>query len=441
MSAEAKLLKQGEADEERPLLPDAAVQKYAALATKAAGTPASKRSRSASSDFEQACEENESEDENARDVIDAMTYKSTWLKGWAVFVLHSHTVWEHTGVWNTLLKLYIIAFAVGFGCWMFLPDPELLDAQKFSDITTVINVFVSLMLSFFLSYVVGRWSNCIECYLGLANSIRNLALQLHALGVSDEHVAQLLRYGVLSMEFMTKGLERQFHCANPAQLAMSRVLMFDKYQESESTYSRLSQKERDLMESCADETLQVWVWVASRIGRMASDGEIPGMATPTYGRIMSLAQDAQDSIRGVRVAITVKVPFSYIHILAVLVHTTNILFAFTLGMSLGSSSKGIHNYMNFYYGPLPPNPTAIPPAPLTVQLQTIIVQMLRCSIGPLLYQAFLELGISISTPFGAQDNKIPTQRIIHALKRDLEDSAFVSDKTPHWSRPHFKQPK
>jgi len=36
----------------------------------------------------------------------------------------------------------------------------------------------------------------------------------------------------------------------------------------------------------------LWTWVASLIGRMAQNGEIPPMPSPTYGRILNIVQQA-----------------------------------------------------------------------------------------------------------------------------------------------------
>merc|ERR1719497_275674 len=79
----------------------------------------------------------------------------------------------------------------------------------------------------------------------------------------------------------------------------------------------------------------LWTWVASLIGRMSQDGEIPPMASPTYGRILSIVQEAYGSIRDVRALHLIKAPFVYVHTLAILVHVNNILNAIGFGLVLG----------------------------------------------------------------------------------------------------------
>merc|ERR1719272_1248639 len=61
------------------------------------------------------------------------------------------------------------------------------------------------------------------------------------------------------------------------------------------------------------------------------------MASPTYGRIMNLAQHGHEGIRQVRANISVQAPFIYVHMLATLVHINNLLNAIAFGMTCGAT--------------------------------------------------------------------------------------------------------
>merc|ERR1719491_1361050 len=109
--------------------------------------------------------------------------------------------------------------------------------------------------------------------------------------------------------------------------------MFDELEEADGAvphyeknqYRSISRDERTLLERVQDPrgdlTLSgnMWMWVATLVGRMAQDGEIPPMASPTYGRIMNLCQNAHAGIRTVKSSINVQAPFAYAHTLAVIV--------------------------------------------------------------------------------------------------------------------------
>merc|ERR1719352_269659 len=85
----------------------------------------------------------------------------------------------------------------------------------------------------------------------------------------------------------------------------------------------------------ANSSCCLWMWVASLVGRMAQDGDIPPMASPTYGRIMNIAQNAHGGIRTVKQSIYVQAPFTYVHTLAILVHVNNIISVASFGVGLG----------------------------------------------------------------------------------------------------------
>jgi len=120
---------------------------------------------------------------------------------------------------------------------------------------------------------------------------------------------------------------------------------------------------------------------------MALDGDVPPMASPTYDRIMNLAHAAQGGLRRVRTSIVVQMPFVYVHTLACLVHLNCILLSVTMGLALGTTCHGIRQYVHHYYYEEHPDPT-IQVEPLTSQLQSLIVELLKGLFGPLLFQAF-----------------------------------------------------
>merc|ERR1719482_2228056 len=97
----------------------------------------------------------------------------------------------------------------------------------------------------------------------------------------------------------------------------------------------LKESEAEVLRMTRDPPGMMFMWVAALIGRLAQDGWIPGMATPTYGRIMNLCQLAHGGIRQVKASISVQAPLTYTHMLATLVHINNLLCATTFGIVSG----------------------------------------------------------------------------------------------------------
>jgi len=379
----------------------------------------------------------EGEDEQDINVDDPMTYSLAWLKGWRVFSVYTGTVWDNDALWKVMTRLMLLSIFVGLLTYNLMPDPTLLDATKFSEITSVLSLFVTLMLSFFLSTSVKRWIECVSGFLELFNAIRNLAMQLHTLGVDKERSAMCLRYGVLSAHFLV----HELRCRKlpKEKQAEANEAMWAYLESSPTEYTRLGTGERAILEPIADKPGQMWVWVGSLIGRMALDGDVPPMPSPTYGRIMNLAQAAQGGLRQVRTAIVVQMPFVYVHTLACLVHLNCILMSMVLGLAVGTTLHGIRQYVHHYYYEEHPDPT-IHVEPLTSQLQSLIVELLKGFFGPLLFQAFLEIAISVVSPFSDGDAAIPVQRLTKGLENDLRQAAYMAENTPLWETPYFKKP-
>jgi predicted membrane chloride channel (bestrophin family) len=371
-------------------------------------------------------------------IQDPMSYNLTWLKSFATFGVWDRTVWDNPPLWAVMRRLMTLALVIAVLAYNVIPDPTLLDASKFSEISRMLSLFVTMMLAFFLSTSVNRWIHCVTGFLNLFNSVRNLAMQLHTLGVPRERIDICMRYGVLSAKFLVHELRIR---KLPADKQKEATQALWKHLESgPSPYTTLLKQEQEILEPINDKAGQMWIWVGSLVGRMAMDGDVPPMASPTYGRIMGLAQSAQEGLRQVRTSIIVQMPFVYVHTLACLVHLNCILLVISMGLAIGVTTHGIRQYVHHYYYEEHPDPT-IQVIPLTAQLQSLIVEFLKGILGPLLFQAFLEIAISVVSPFSDSDAAIPVSRLTASLETDLQQSFLLADKPPHWEKPTFKQPK
>jgi predicted membrane chloride channel (bestrophin family) len=372
-------------------------------------------------------------------VKDAMTYHTNFLKGWHVFYVLSNTIWVQRALWQMMGRLLLVTLTVGFGSFMFMPDASHVDASRFREITAVLNIFLGLMLSFFLRESVARWVKCVDGFLGLFNAIRNLAMQLHALGVNKEQANTCLRYGVMSAVILINDLKRMGLKAEES--SAKEDAMWAKLsslpQTRENQFYAVSIKEQELLKGTNDTPGQLWTWIGSLIGRLALDGDVPPMASPTYGRLINLCQIAQDEIRIIRAAMFVKTPFLYVHTLATLVHVTNFLFAVALGFVLGTSLEGIVKYAESYW--YPEGYTDAKLKRPNEEGQTIIIELLKCVLAPMLYQAFFMLGCSVSSPFANADSCIPVNRMLSHLRDDLLDAEVLANNPPHWEAPSFKK--
>jgi hypothetical protein len=373
-------------------------------------------------------------------VENSMTYNTSFLKAWGVFHVMRFTVWTRGALWFMMLRLLFVSIVVAIAAYMCIPDPDHLDIAKFIEITSTLNLFLGVMLSFFLKDSVERWSSCVDGFLDLFNSIRNLGLQLHAMGADKERTTKVLRYGVISSmmlmhELKTMGMQETDK--KEIDAVQWRKLRTMKDIDTVNRFRYLTETEQDLLEGTRDICGQMWLWVGSLIGRMSQDGDLPPMQTPTYGRVLNICQTAQESLRQVRYARCVKVPFIYVHTLATLVHITNGLFAVSLGLVVGASAEGLMAYARTYVDstPDPKDLKLIMPAQ---HVQTLIIETIKCLLAPLLYHAFFLLGCGISSPFNNEDTAVPVSRMLSKLTTDLSDGEKLARNPPTWNMPSFK---
>merc|ERR1719215_991087 len=97
-----------------------------------------------------------------------------------------------------MLRLSMVAFCVSCVTIMVVPDPANLKVAKFTSVSKFLNVVVGLLLGFFLSSSMNRWYNCVNGFLELFDSIRNLQMQFVALGVPEKEATECLRWGFAS---------------------------------------------------------------------------------------------------------------------------------------------------------------------------------------------------------------------------------------------------
>jgi len=166
--------------------------------------------------------------------------------------------------------------------------------------------------------------------------------------------------------------------------------------------------------------------VASLIGRMSQDGEIPPMASPTYGRILEIVEMAYGSIRDVRVLHLIKAPFIYAHTLAILVHLNHILNAISFGLLMGITAQVSMGKTENKLGELPQ------------LVGSLCMQFCMSFVAPFLYLALLDVCVCISQPFTYQDTKIPALQLIHNLEEDLANATVMADNIK-WEKPCFKK--
>mmetsp|Transcript_7951 Transcript_7951/g.17173 ORF Transcript_7951/g.17173 Transcript_7951/m.17173 type:complete len:427 (+) Transcript_7951:83-1363(+) len=373
-------------------------------------------------------------------MLDTMTYDGHQMIGWHTFLMTEGTVWMDKRLWTLVGRLLLLSWFVGLVTFFCAFDPNNLKVREFRQLATYLNVFVAFLLGLFMSIALNRWLACVNGFLVLVQAVRNLQIQLYSLGVPKDRVQHVLRYGVVSVRCLQHQLKGQRVFDEEKRKAFETE-MWHELTTVGDEFSIMHEEEAEQLKEVEDPAGLLWLWVGSLIGRLAQDGLIPGMPTPTYGRIMNLAQQAQEGLREVRVTVAVQTPFMYVHTLSTVVHINNILAALSLGMTVGASLGVLLMATHHHLYPA----SAAPDRPVSLALENMSIATITCFVGPLLYQAFLIIGISISAPFSTVDGakshaeaSIPVTRILKELHTDLVDGARMAAALPSWEPPCFK---
>jgi hypothetical protein len=380
---------------------------------------------------------NQKELDEVEPITDEMTYQPGSLLRWSSLLMPHGSIWRSHHLWSTMLRLAVLVVIISIIVVFTVPDPVSLKIEHFLKISYFLNFFVGLCVSFFMKSSLERWHNCTEGFLELGDAIRNLQMQFQALGASEERSDMCSRYGLLSGHLLR--FQLIYETQSPGETKETKQKMWEELTlqskgDAKGIQPKVDHDELKVLTTVSDPAGVMWNWISSLVARMAEDGEIPGMATPTYGRIMNLCQDAHDGIRHVRSSISVRAPFVYVHMLASLVHINNLLNAVSLGLVFGVAISG--RLLHAGHHPLYQN--RVRGNQVERDESFCVVTIIVCSLGPLFYQAITEISIALSQPFSSKFGQIPTERILHTLEEVLGDGKIVSRNLPHWERPRFK---
>jgi len=364
---------------------------------------------------------------------DSTQYDITKITSWSAFSMVKGCAWDNHSLWRCMGLALMLSIAVATGAFL-MPDAVLVKPEKLEKLGTFLNVFVGLLLGFFLASSMNRWYGCVNAFLELLDAVRSMQMQMTALGVAHERSETLSRYGILSAWLLHLSLNLESDEGHEGKAAKTgekedkgRVAKLWQRLEEHRPQLALPQEKRKLMQHKECYAL-LWTWVASLIGRMSQDGEIPPMASPTYGRILNIVQEAYGSIRNVRALQMIKAPFIYVHTLAILVHVNNILNAISFGLVLGITFNGAFAEEKYDIGR----------RQRAHLYSSLFMQFCFSMVAPILYLALLDVSVCISQPFTHHDAKIPAMKFIRSLEEDLKNAARMGDNPPHWEKPYFK---
>jgi len=363
---------------------------------------------------------------------DSTKYDERILTSWAALLAWRGCAFSNYSIWESMGVALFVTVVTGVVA-SIMPDAILvvLDPEQIVQFGSFLTGFAGMLLGFFIASSMNRWYFCVEQFLSLLEAVRNLQMQMAALGVRKDRSETVTRFGLLSVWLLHLRLNLDSDDYHEGRANISskdlEALKRDK------VWKQLDVVRPDLVKAEEKELLYphsecyglVWTMIASLVGRMAEDGEIPPMASPTFLKVLKIIEQAYNSIREVRALSVVKPPFIYIHTLAILVHMNNLILSFSFGLSFGSSLNS-WIYANH-------------------DATTIAKSIFHCvfhycysALPSLLYLAMIEVAVAVSQPFDHHDGRFPATTFIKNMERDLNSASIIADNPPFWEKPCFQ---
>jgi len=376
-------------------------------------------------------------DDSNEEEWDSTCYDMSKMTYWTAFTMIEGSAFENKALWGSIGRSCLVSLLVACLAW-FTPYATVIDSIALLKLGALMAVFIGVLLGFFLSSSIQRWYNSTHAFMQLLDSVRNLQMQMAALGVAEQYCNTISRYGMLSAWLLNLNLH--LHCHFKPGMTVEDEELSDQelIQDMWNTLDRFrphlaEPQERTVLMQYNDSYALVWTWVASLVGRMSADGDIPPMASPTYGRILDVIQQAYASLRDARTPFLVKAPFVYIHTLVILVHINGILNATLFGIQLGGT-------ISFATTPnkLADMDLGVRGTSFTSKVAELLVAFCINMIAPALYLTLLSASMCMSQPFQFQDAKIPLMRLLVDCEHDLESAKLIAADPPLWKKPKFQ---
>jgi len=372
--------------------------------------------------------------ESDLDDWDSTMYDGTGMTSWGVFLLLRGCAFDNISIWRSIgvaLLVAVVSAALSF----FVPDAKLyvLDPEQMAKFGAFLTKFSGMLLGFFISSSMNRWYTCVAEFMALLEAVRLMQMEMSALGVPKERLETISRFGILSVWLLhlRLGLDSDDHpeLERISGKATSKDLEALKrkrlWKQVEALRPGLVKpEEKELLYPHGECYGLVWTFIASLLGRMAQDGEIPPLASPTFLRILGVVEQAYNSIREVRALQKVKPPFIYVHTLAFLVHMNSMIVSCCCGLSFGFSMNHMMSERH-------------DAASQIGAIASWSFHYCYCMLPTLLYLAILEVSVCVSQPFEHHDARIPAKRFIKNMERDLQSAMVIADNPPYWDKPSF----
>merc|ERR1719159_1348519 len=195
----------------------------------------------------------------------------------------------------------------------------------------------------------------------------------------------------------------------------------------------MQHEEMVILNSCAEprnRATLIWSWIGVLIRQTFSDLTEKGQP-PVAAQLTKLALAAMCALSKVKTSVSYQIPLSYVHTVAVLVHTNNILLAVLTGVATASQAQRAVESDSALEG----DASRAVKQDFARSIQRMIVYAFSLFVNPLIYQAFLHIGTCLNDPFSERGSAFPIHEFVDELEETLIEIEILGDQQPTTANP------
>ncbi|CEM15838.1 unnamed protein product [Vitrella brassicaformis CCMP3155] len=348
-------------------------------------------------------------------------YDERVFSTWRVFMYCTGTVFSSKTLWASCCVYWGLALTLCVSLAYWEPEAERISHESFQNIVNYFATIIGFLLGLYLSTALSRWWAARQCISELWCWIANLVVvaSVHLPEDMKEAKAMLRRYGLAS-----------FH------------LTFDAARGSEDLNELmdrglLTKEEAAILQrGNAAKAELVWGWVLKLFSLLAEKGRFahPDMA---LGVAHKISLSARSAVSNTWTYVDTQLPFSYVHLLGILVHINSIFVGLLSGIVLGKCTARVADnerapMMGFardeYTTPFASRADAWNVSQLLIQ------QLLFLFTIPVFYHGLLRLAERISNPFGYDETDFPKELYCQMLEEETLALQYATEHPPHLIR-------
>lgn len=344
-----------------------------------------------------------------------MVYDPSRLASWRSVLSVSGTAVADPELWKMVGRYVCLSLVTGIFLIAVVPDVHLLSSALFLKAVNVIKVFLPFVLGLYLKSCLDRWWITMSRFSNYFCAIKKVMLVLNSVQKGPEGLerrATVRRLAIVSchlLDFEVRTMWWELKRADEEldiTLALCALRGFLHLDEAHKLRSAATGTHVDV----------VWTWIGQVLTH-ADSGHQPPMAA----RLQALSSMALQANQLVKTSVALQFPFMYSHMVALLVHTNNVLVAVANGVSFATLSTRVVAQFHAFRRKDPLLPGEDPRAMFYESLQGFSMVVLAVVIEPLVYQAFWHVASCLNDPFSSASHAVDVGGYVQELAGTLED--------------------